>query len=204
MPPGSSSAGRRLLLRRVYREYAADPALATVRAEAGGVLVPGDGPMNPRLLFVGEAPGAREASLRRPFVGASGKFLDEMLASVGLAREEVFITNVVKYRPRSNRDPSNAEVHAGIPYLRREHRVLGTPPMVMLGKHARDTLAGELTGWPIGKWFWVEFSDGGFPVLPLHHPAYGLYQRSNRPKMFEQFRAVLAPPATKEDYRATV
>ena len=203
MTPGTSQAGRRVMLRRLYDKYAQDPAFAVVRAEAGGVLVPGDGPMNPRLVFVGEAPGAREASLRRPFVGASGEFLNEMLGSVGIERSEVFITNVVKYRPRNNRNPTDEEVHAGIPFLRRELRLLDNPPLVMLGKHARDTLQGELEGWPIGKWFWADW-DGGFPVLPLHHPAYGLYQRSNRPKMMQQFRAVLEPPVTKEEYLATV
>lgn len=203
MSPGTSQAGRRALLRRLYREYETDVAFSRVRLEAGGVLVPGDGPIDPRLAFVGEAPGAQESKVRKPFVGASGAFLQEMLEHVGLSREEVFITNVVKYRPRRNRDPETAEVHAGIPYLRRELRLLGMPPLVMLGKHARDTLTGELEGWPIGKWFWADW-DGGFPVLPLHHPAYGLYQRSNRPKMFEQFRAVLEPPATKEEYLATV
>lgn len=203
MTPGTSQAGRRTLLRRLYRRYEQDPAFARVRAEAGGVLVPGDGPINPRLAFVGESPGAREHKLRKPFVGASGKFLGEMLASVGLTRENVFITNVVKYRPRNNRDPETAEVHAGIPYLRQELRLLGHPPLVMLGKHARDTLEGELDGWPLGKWMWVSW-DGGFPVLPLHHPAYGLYQRANRPKMFEQFQAVVSPPLTEEDYLASV
>jgi len=190
MPPGTSEAGRRLLLRRLYAKYETDTAFARVRSESGGVLVPGDGPMTPRLMFIGEAPGAREAKLRKPFVGASGNFLNEMLASVGIDRSEVFITNVVKYRPRDNRDPENHEVYAGIPYLRKEHALLGSPPMVVLGRHAKNTLGGEMAGWPIGKWFWF----GRTPVLPLHHPAYGLYQSRNRPMMFEQFKAVLEVP----------
>lgn len=199
MPPGDSEAGRRVLLRRLYAQYASDRAFATVRAEAGGVMVPGDGPVRPRLMFIGEAPGAREAKLRRPFVGASGQLLDEMLGSVGLSREDVFVTNVVKYRPKANRDPNDAEVHAAYPYLKAEHRILGRPPMVVLGRHARNALTGELAGHPIGEWIWMQGPVHGYPLLPLHHPAYGIYQRANRPMMFEQFRAVLEPPASAEE-----
>lgn len=203
MAPGSSEAGRRILMRRLYMKYAEDRAFMRVRSEADGVMVPGDGPIRPRLMFVGEAPGAREAKLRRPFVGASGELLGDMLKSVFIARSEVFVTNVVKYRPLGNRDPSEEEVYAGLPYLRREHRILGRPPMVLLGKHAKNTLGGALNGWPVGKWFWME-ADGGFPVLPLHHPAYGIYQRSHRPMMFQQFRAVLEPPSRKEEVDAAI
>lgn len=194
MTPGSSDAGRRVLLNRLYREYDEDPAFAAVRAEAGGVLVPGDGSVNPRLLFVGEAPGAREAKLRKPFVGVSGKFLEEMLESVGISREEVFITNCVKYRPKNNRDPEPEERHAGYGYLRREHTLLGKPPMVMLGKHATKTVTDGYQlpeGLTVGEWFMMM---DGTPVLPLFHPAYGIYQRANRPLMLRQFQAVLTPP----------
>lgn len=191
---GHSEPGRRIMLRRLYARYAADSTLAGVRNEAKGVLVPGDGPMYPRLMFVGEAPGAREAALRKPFVGASGNFLNELLESVGLNRTEIYITNVVKYRPHLNRDPTDAEVHAGIPYLRREHRIIGRPPMVMLGKHARKTVEEEYRlpmGLTVGEWFTLK---DGTHVLPLYHPAYGIYQRSNRPLMFEQFKKVLDAP----------
>lgn len=198
MTKGSSEAGRRLLLRRLYGEYAEDPAFARVRREAARVLVPGDGPMSPRLMFVGEAPGAREAKLRKPFVGASGKLLEEMLASVGIARSEVFITNVVKYRPWQNRDPEPNERQAGLPYLRTEHLLLGRPPMVLLGHHATNTLKGDLAGHPIGHWLWMRW-DGGYPLLPLRHPAYGIYQKANRPTMFAQFRSVLRVPSCAEE-----
>lgn len=202
MTPGTSEAGRRLLLRRLYTQYAEEPALTRVRTEAGGVLVPGYGPMKPRLMFVGEAPGAREHKHRMPFVGASGQLLDAMLGSVGIERRDVFITNAVKYRPvdanGNNRSPADEEVWAGITYLRREHVLVGRPPMVMLGRHARNTLTGAMAGHPVGKWFWFNV-DGGFPVLPLHHPAYGIYQRANRPMMFEQFKAVLTPPSSPQE-----
>lgn len=208
MTPGTSEAGRRVLLRRVYASYRHDPALGRVRREGGGTFVAGDGPMSPRLMLVGEAPGENEAKQRRPFVGASGRFLDELLASVELSRSEVFVTNVVKYRPvdklGKNRPPTNDEVAAGIPYLRKEHRLLGMPPMVMLGKHSRKSVEWGYRlseGLRIGEWFWMS-ADGGFPVLPLYHPAYGLYQHSNRPMMFRQFQAVLAPPRSPEECHA--
>jgi DNA polymerase len=193
MTPGTSEAGRRVLLRRLYAEYAQDPAFVAVRAEAGGVLVPGDGPILPRLMFIGEAPGAREAKLRKPFVGASGELLGELLTSVGLSREEVFITNVVKYRPRENRDPDLAEVVGGQRYLWAEHKLLGYPPIVALGRHAARALDVDKN--PVGVWGY-NFVMG--PVLYLRHPAYGIYQRANRPVMFEQFKAVMEPPNAAE------
>jgi uracil-DNA glycosylase family 4 len=198
----SSEAGRRVLLNRLYARYDKDPAFAHMR-EAGSRLVKGDGPTFPPLVFLGEAPGQREDKLGRPFLGASGKFLDELFASVGLKREEVFVTNAVKYRPvnesRQNRSPTDAEVHASLPYFRREHRILGHPPVVALGKHARKQVESGYPlpyGLTVGEWFWMgaETSQGGFPLLPLYHPAYGIYQRANRPLMFEQFKAVLDPP----------
>lgn len=187
---GSSESRRRSKLRRLYREYAHEPLLARVRQEAGGVLVPGIGPMTTGLMFVGEAPGALEAKLRTPFVGASGKLLNEMLRSVGLRRDDVFVTNVVKYRPQNNRDPEPAEREVGRGYLWREHALLGYPLLVTLGRHAALALGAEYTG--IGEWRYVGSSFA--PMLVLRHPAYGLYQRSHQPLMFEQFQAVLHPP----------
>lgn len=196
MRHSTSQAGRRVLLHRLYAVYATDPNFTLVRAEAGGVMVPGDGPMSPRLMFVGEAPGAREAKLRKPFVGQSGDLLNEMLERVGLDRSEVFVTNVVKYRPRNNRDPEPAEVEGGRAYLWREHALLEYPPVVALGRHAAKALGIQS---PIGEWGWCDSSFA--PVLYLRHPAYGIYQKSNRPVMFQQFHAVLTPPA-KESYVA--
>lgn len=202
MVSDQTSAGRRVLLNRLYAKYAVDPAFAVVRAE-GRRLVPGDGPMQPRLFFVGEAPGMQEQRSGKPFVGASGQFLEEMLESVGILREEVFITNLVKYRPAKNRDPEPEEGLASLPYLRREHGILGRPPMVMLGRHAKSAMSRLSRNkvllpeaqMKIGEWSWLQIGkEKGFPLLPLHHPAYGIYQRSNRPLMKEQFKAVLNPP----------
>lgn len=197
----ASEAGRRVLLHRLYRRYAEDTAFSVLR-QGANPLVPGTGSLFPRLFFIGEAPGRLEQKQRTPFVGASGNLLNEMLESVGIAREEVWITNTVKYRPtegKSNRSPTDTEVHASLPYLRAEHRLLGLPPLVALGKHAKRVAERDYKlphGLVIGKWFWM---NDGYPILPLYHPAYGIYQRANRPIMFEQFKAVLAPPAHPGD-----
>lgn len=211
-----TSAGRRILLNRLYDRYAVDPSFAHMRPHVFG-MVPGIGPISPRLVFVGEAPGSNEDKHGRPFIGASGQFLNELLESVGLKREEVFITNTVKYRPvvvrdvtrpydkkprmsKNNRPPTEQEKLASIPYLRREMEILGMPPIVILGKHAKSAMAqlpprgyplGDIEdGMKLGEWTTVF----GVPMLPLHHPAYGIYQQANRPMMFDMFKAVLNPP----------
>jgi uracil-DNA glycosylase family 4 len=198
-----SEAGTRVLLRRLYAEYAEEPRLAHMRAGVRGV-VPGRGATRPLLVFVGEAPGANEDRLGMPFIGASGQLLNEMLESVGLDRDEVFITNTVKYRPLNsnggNRPPTEEEKLASISYLRREFALLGNPPIVVLGKHAKSAMAhiapsgtrlGDQTlNMRLGEWT----TALGTPMLPLHHPAYAIYQRANRPLMFEMFKAVLDAP----------
>lgn len=209
MPHLASEAGRRIELNRLYAQYAKDPNFAHMLEHTSGV-VPGDGPTRPRLVFLGEAPGRNEDRAHKPFIGASGQFLNELLESVGIDRSEVFITNAVKIRPVAvveqvnrvrvsvqNRPPTEAEKLASIPYLRLELRLLGNPPIVVLGKHARSVAQklptkfslhdGEMA---IGKWAVFD----GRPMLPLHHPAYGIYQRANRPMMFRHFKAVLTPP----------
>lgn len=195
-----SEVGRRVSLNKLYRAYAEDISFQHMLRRASGV-VPGIGPTFAPLMFVGEAPGATEDKKRKPFVGASGKFLDEMLDSVELHREDVFITNTVKIRPTDdggfNRTPSEQEVRCSVPYLRKEHSILGRPPIVTLGRPALTAamdMDRSLLKFPIrpkhGVWTWL----GEYLVLPLYHPAYGIYQRRNQPMMIEQFRAVLSPP----------
>ncbi len=215
----NTEVGRRTALNRLYDRYANDSDFAHMLAHTNGV-VPGDGPTRPRLVFVGEAPGGNEDKHRKPFIGASGRLLNEMLESVGMLRSEVFITNTVKIRPViareqtrtakarqkgtyitiSNRPPTEAEKLASVPYLRREMAYLGNAPIVILGKHARGAMGhlanpGTPLGDPslnmkLGEWT----TALGVPMLPLHHPAYGIYQEANRPMMFEMFRAVLHAP----------
>jgi uracil-DNA glycosylase len=115
----------------IYEDYRSDRAFDHLRSEHI-VLVPGEGSSRPKVLIVGEAPGATENTARRPFVGASGRVLRSLITDVaGLAPEEYFITNTVKYRPPGNRTPTGDEIAASVPYLRREYDALGRPPVIV-------------------------------------------------------------------------
>ena len=107
-----------------------DCALCRTRTKA----VPGEGPPNAELLFVGEAPGFYEDQQARPFVGPAGRFLEELLASIGLQRDQVFIANVVKCRPPNNRDPLPVEIDACTPWLDRQLEILRPRVIVTLGR----------------------------------------------------------------------
>jgi DNA polymerase len=101
-------------------------------------LVPGDGNPDADIVFIGEAPGKNEDEQGKPFVGAAGKFLNEMLASIGLQREDIFITNIVKYRPPNNRDPLPDEKQAFWPFLVRQLEVIQPRIVVTLGRHSME------------------------------------------------------------------
>jgi DNA polymerase len=157
----------------------------------GIVLVPGEGARRPKLLIVGEAPGATENTAKRPFVGASGKVVRSLIADcAGLRPEEYFITNVVKYRPSGNRTPVPYETLRAVPYLRREWKALGCPlVLVAVGGTAKNALAPHLPG--------VTQSAGRpFPLVgerfiwPMLHPAYGLRNPEVRPKMERDWEAL--------------
>ena len=121
-----------------------DCSLARGRTRA----VPGEGPAKAEILFVGEGPGYHENQQGRPFVGPAGKFLEELLASVELGREEVFIANIVKCRPPGNRDPLPPEIQACSKYLDRQVELIGPRMIVTLGRYS---LARFFPGQSIGK-----------------------------------------------------
>jgi len=98
--------------------------------------VPGEGPSNARIFFIGQAPGANEDETGRPFIGRSGKYLTKMIESIGLSREKVFITSTVKHFPPKNRAPTEQEVHACRPYLLRQLKIIKPEIVVLLGKTA--------------------------------------------------------------------
>ncbi len=102
--------------------------------------VPGEGNPDAQILFVGEAPGLNEDKQGRPFVGAAGKFLDEMLKSIGLERSDVFITNIVKQRPPENSDPTPEEIAAHWPLLQKQIEIINPKIIVMLGRHSMGKL----------------------------------------------------------------
>ncbi len=158
--------------------------------------VPGEGSASAELMIIGEAPGAKEDQLGRPFVGASGKFLDAMLASIGLERQDVFITNIVKFRPPKNRDPSAAEIKACMHILYQEIDALRPKLIVFLGRHAANVFfpnltIGEAHGEPL-----MQVIELGPKVrvkqtfLPLYHPAAALYNGSMRKTLFDDFAKI--------------
>src|SRR3954462_4088885 len=147
-------------------------------------MVPGEGNPVADVMFVGEAPGATEDELGRPFVGRAGKLLDELLAEAGLARGEVWITNVVKARPPKNRDPKAPEIAHWMPVLERELAILEPRFVVPLGRHALKHFApaakiGEVHGTLVGE-----------RLFPLYHPAAAMYNQTLRATLFADARAL--------------
>lgn len=150
-------------------------------------LVPGEGDPSADVVLVGEAPGAKEDLSGRPFVGASGKLLDELLAEAGLDRGAVFITNVVKARPPDNRDPRPDEVRHHWPWLEAQLEVIAPKLLVPLGRHA---LGRFVTGVKIGEVHGRPLEAGGRTLFPLYHPAAALRGRRLRETLFEDARAL--------------
>lgn len=153
-------------------------------AETATQLVFGDGSPDADIVFVGEAPGKNEDLQGKPFVGAAGKFLEEMLASVGLKREDVYITNIVKYRPPNNRDPFPEEKTAFLPFLQAQLETIKPKVVVTLGRHSMDSL---LPGLQISKVHGQPKRYKGQVYMPLFHPAAALYNSGMRSVLIEDF-----------------
>ncbi len=139
--------------------------------------VPGEGPSDADLLFVGEGPGWHEDQQARPFVGPAGKFLEELLLSIGLRRQQVFIGNIIKCRPPNNRDPLPGEIAACQPYLERQVGLIQPRLIVTLG---RFSLAHFLPGGAIGRIHGVMQWRDGQAIFPCYPPAAALHQASLR------------------------
>lgn len=162
-------------------------------AEQATQLVMGDGSLDAAIVFIGEAPGKKEDETGLPFVGASGKFLNEMLAQAGLVREDVYITNVVKYRPPNNRDPKPAEKQAFMPYLLRQLEIIKPQVVITLGRHSMEYfLPGAVIGDIHGQPHRVTVEGETLLVIPLYHPAAALYNGSLRATLIEDFLRVPA------------
>ena len=151
--------------------------------------VPGEGNPLSDVLLVGEGPGAREDATGRPFVGPAGQLLDELLQSIGWAREHVFVANVVKCRPPGNRDPEPDEINACRPYLDRQEAALDPAVIVTLGRHS---LRRYLPDARIGEVHGRLRRSGGRFVFPMYHPAAALHQSSLRETLFADMRGLPA------------
>jgi uracil-DNA glycosylase len=145
--------------------------------ESATNLVPGDGPAEAEVVFVGEAPGASEDKAGRPFVGSAGRLLERLLADAGLRREDVYVTNVVKARPPKNRDPRKDEVAHHLPWLLAELEALQPRAVVPLGRHALAHFAPDLK---ISEAHGRPFERDGRTVFPWYHPAAALHNQSLR------------------------
>jgi uracil-DNA glycosylase len=150
--------------------------------------VPGEGPIDARIMFVGEGPGQNEDEQGRPFVGAAGRLLTELLESIGLSRSDVFITNIVKCRPPNNRAPRKSEIETCNPYLMAQMSLIKPRIVCALGTPAIATLLGEeysatkVHGKPMPK--------GNVTILPMYHPAAALYDASLKEVLASDFRTL--------------
>lgn len=152
----------------------------------------GNGNPDAQIVFIGEAPGKKEDETGIPFVGSAGKFLDEMLESIKMNRDDVYITNIVKYRPPENRDPKPSEKDACREWLRDELRFINPKLIVFLGRHSINDFFPELKisdahGKLIQKKF-AEFETEYF--LPLYHPAAALYNGGMRKTLLKDFNKI--------------
>ena len=145
-------------------------------------LVPGEGNPDADVVFVGEAPGASEDKLGRPFVGSAGKLLDALLEQAGLERGDVFITNVVKARPPKNRDPKADEVAHHLPWLTAQLEVVAPRVVIPLGRHAMGRF---IEGATITEAHGRPVEQDGRLVVPWFHPAAALYNQSLRATLAE-------------------
>ena len=156
----------------------------------------GEGSHYAEIMFIGEAPGRNEAATGRPFCGAAGKVLDELLASVGIDRKDVYVTNIVKDRPPFNRDPSPEEIKIYAPFLDRQINIIQPKVIATLGRFSMDyimrkfRLDNEITGISRmhGKIFSAQASYGSVKIIPLYHPAVVVYNNNMKNELKKDFK----------------
>ncbi|TET20717.1 uracil-DNA glycosylase [Candidatus Bathyarchaeota archaeon] len=156
----------------------------------------GEGNVDAAVVFVGEAPGYWEDVKGRPFVGAAGKLLDELLSEIGLSRGDIYIANILKCRPSDNRDPSSDEVAACTPFLNRQIQIIGPRLIVTLGRHATSYILSE-AGFPVegitklhGRTFTTRLLGLQLVVIPAFHPAAALYNVKYKRGLEDDFQIV--------------
>ena len=174
-------------LEELHQRIAACPDCDLCRTRTHAV--PGEGPPNAEVLFVGEAPGFYEDQQARPFVGPAGRFLDELIASIGLRRDQVFITNVVKCRPPNNRDPLPGEIDACRKHLQQQIELIQPRVIVSLGRYS---LAWFFPRDAISKVHGQAKVRDGVYFMPMYHPAAALHAGNMRKVIEEDFRKIPA------------
>ncbi len=156
----------------------------------------GEGSHEAKVMFVGEAPGKNEAETGRPFCGAAGRILDELLASIDLPRSSVYVTNIVKDRPPGNRDPLPEEIAIYAPFLDRQIEIIAPKVIATLGRFSMQYVMTRLGLADVlrsisqmhGKLFEVKTSYGTTKILPLYHPAATIYNQHLRQDLFDDFQ----------------
>ncbi|HEU4914739.1 MAG TPA: uracil-DNA glycosylase [Candidatus Saccharimonadales bacterium] len=167
-------------------------------------MVFGDGSPNAEIVFIGEAPGKNEDLTGLPFVGAAGKFLNELLEHIGLRREDVYITSIIKYRPPQNRDPLPEEKAASWPYMQAQLEVINPKLVATLGRHSMNCFLPDLQISKVhGEFQKVTLpsvlkpgTTVEFAILPLFHPAAAIYNRGLRQTLMDDFSGI--PGALKQ------
>lgn len=155
-------------------------------------LVMGDGSINPKVLFLGEAPGKFEDLSGKPFVGQAGKLLDKLLQSINLKREDVFITSVLMYRPPKNRDPKPDEIKSFEPYLDELIKILNPKIIVTLGRFSLNKFLPEVKISKVhGQPKKINWQGLDLTILPLYHPAAALRRGSIKEVLEKDFQKIL-------------
>ncbi|KKS12636.1 MAG: Thermostable uracil-DNA glycosylase, partial [Candidatus Yanofskybacteria bacterium GW2011_GWA1_41_6] len=158
----------------------------------------GEGSHYAKIMFIGEAPGKNEAATGKPFCGASGKILDELLASVGINRKDVYVTNIVKDRPPFNRDPLPEEIKVYGPFLDRQIEIIQPEVIATLGRFPMDYVMRKFgqenqlksISQMHGKMFETETNYGKIKIIPLYHPAVAIYNRTTKDVLIKDFQAL--------------
>lgn len=179
---------KRVLLDQIAADIIKNNVCPDLAAKATN-LVMGDGNIDAEIVLIGEAPGKNEDEVGLPFIGAAGKFLNEMLESAGMARSDVYITNIVKYRPPNNRDPLPDEKAAFWPYLVRQLDVIQPKVVVTLGRHSMEYfLPDQKISQIHGQAKRINFGEKKLVIVPLYHPAAALYNGGMRTTLIEDFK----------------
>lgn len=190
-----STADKQARLDSIRQKILAANVTPDLAAQATN-LVMGDGNPDANIVFIGEAPGKSEDEQGLPFVGASGKFLNEMLLAAGMERSDVYITNIVKYRPPNNRDPKPEEKQEFWPYLAEQLEIIDPKAIVTLGRHSMefflpDAKISEIHGHAVHKTVtYHDHKQHEWLIVSLYHPAAALYNGSLRQTLVDDFLKV--------------
>lgn len=186
--------GRDEALRKIRDEVIAlkTSPLYSLRIKNKYSPVIGEGNHQAEIMFIGEAPGENEAKTARPFCGRAGKVLDELLASVGIKRSDVYVTNILKDRPPANRDPLPKEIDIYTPFLDRQIKIIKPKVVATLGRfsmqHIMNSYGLESKTAPIGTLHGQVFNTKDFRFIPLYHPAAAIYNQRLLSTLLEDFK----------------